>query len=420
MLIQFNVKNWRSIRDEQSLVMLQAKGDELVDSNTFATQAPSELRLLRSAAIYGANAAGKTNVIRGIAAMREIIVQSEKSIGNLTYDPYILGENEHNQPSEFEVMFVINEIKYVYGFTATGDRIIDEWLFGYPNGRAQKWFLRAWDSEKKEHDWEFGTALNGPKKTWQEATRDDSLFLSTAVRLNSKQLEPIYNWFKKTLVVASINGFSDAYTAKLCEDEKRKKQIVAFLKAADLDITDVNIETEKLSAEHMPDSLPAELKKHLLESTKDRDIYNIKTLHTDANGLDVEFDFLDESNGTQKLFGFSGPWLEALEQGKILFIDELNDSLHPTIVKFLIGFFHSTITNPKNAQLIFTTHETSILNQDIFRRDQIWFCEKGSDQATQLFPLTDFSPRKGRENLEEAYLTGRYGALPNVNTVAYE
>jgi AAA15 family ATPase/GTPase len=131
----------------------------------------------------------------------------------------------------------------------------------------------------------------------------------------------------------------------------------------------------------------------------------------------VDLDLRDESDGTQKMFAFAAPWLETLERGRVLVVDELHDNLHPALVQFLVTLFHSPATNPRGAQLVFTTHETSILNQDILRRDQIWFCERDERQATRLYPLTDFSPRKGLENLERAYLSGRYGALPYLKTL---
>jgi Predicted ATPases len=126
----------------------------------------------------------------------------------------------------------------------------------------------------------------------------------------------------------------------------------------------------------------------------------------------IPFILDDESTGTQKLFAFAGPWLDTLKNGYVLFVDELHDNLHPKLVQYLVELFHDAKTNPRNAQLFFTTHETSILNQSVFRRDQVWFCEKDERSATQLFPLTDFSPRKNRDNLEAAYLSGRYGAVP--------
>lgn len=147
---------------------------------------------------------------------------------------------------------------------------------------------------------------------------------------------------------------------------------------------------------------------------KNKEMIDIKTIHQTDSGSLVPLDFNEESDGTQKFFSFAGPWIDTLENGYILVIDELHDSLHPRMVRYLVDLFHNNKTNPNNAQLIFTTHETSILSQDVFRRDQIWFCEKSNVQATSLYPLTDFSPRKDRENIELAYLAGRYGALPFV------
>ena len=222
------------------------------------------------------------------------------------------------------------------------------------------------------------------------------------------------NWFKYVVRFGSVSGWAPNYTASQCEKTEQKQKILEFLRAADLDITDVAVKTEKFSSKHLPDSLPEEVKKDILENMEDNIIFEIKTIHTGAQNQRIEFEFDEESDGTQKLFSFAGPWLNVLETGRVLFIDELHDNLHPKLVRFLVDLFQNPKTNTKNAQLIFTTHETSILNQDVFRRDQIWFCEKDKTQATSLYPLTDFSPRKGRENLEDAYLAGRYGALPYV------
>ena len=163
--------------------------------------------------------------------------------------------------------------------------------------------------------------------------------------------------------------------------------------------------------------MPEVVKTSILEEMKDNEPLNIKTVHHSAQGKSVTFDFEDESDGTQTLFALAGLWLDALEDGFVMFVDELHNGLHPKMVEFLVRQFHSNETNPNNAQLVFTTHETSILRQDVLRRDQIWFCEKNKDQATQLYPLTDFSPRKDRENLEASYLAGRYGALPYLRNI---
>ena len=179
----------------------------------------------------------------------------------------------------------------------------------------------------------------------------------------------------------------------------------------------MKLESKKFDISVLPDDMPAELKERLLKDLEGEEFVDIKTVHTTAQGKDVLFELDDESDGTRKIFSFAGPWIDTLRNGKVLFIDELHDSLHPHIVKFLVDLFHSKKTNPKNAQLIFTTHETSILDQDVFRRDQIWFCKKETDQTTEIYPLSDFSPRKGVENLEKSYLSGRYSALPVVSTL---
>lgn len=160
--------------------------------------------------------------------------------------------------------------------------------------------------------------------------------------------------------------------------------------------------------------MPDDLKKAVISSMKDKEVYEISTIHFDNQGKPVNFNLGEESHGTQKLFALSGPWLDALEKGYIVLIDELHDALHPKLVSYLVSLFNSSSINKNGAQLIFTTHETSIMNQNIFRRDQIWFCEKNKESETSIYPLTDYSPRKGRENLEASYLDGRYGALPYI------
>jgi AAA15 family ATPase/GTPase len=313
---------------------------------------------------------------------------------------------------------VADGVRYQYGFSATPERIHEEWLFAYPNGRSQKWLGRAWDAEKETYQWEKCNALTGQKQLWQDSTRENALFLSTAVQLNSKQLQPVYDWFKKTLRLANVSGWSPSFTASLCKDSEQSKKVLAFLQAADLDIQDVIVESEKMSAKHFPDDMPDELKTTLLAKMQDSEVLDIKTVHRSLDGRAVSFDFRDESDGTQKFFAFAGPWLDALKNGFVLVIDELHDNLHPKMVQFLVQLFHNSETNQKNAQLVFTTHETSILNQDVFRRDQIWFCEKDDKQSTRLYPLTDFKPRKERENLEASYLAGRYGALPYLRSMS--
>lgn len=416
MLIELSVANFRSLRDRQTFSLAKAKGDELAETNAFTASAVNEFDLLRSAAIYGPNAGGKSNFLRAMQAMKKIVLESATSLqrgDKLPMTPFRLSQVTAHAPSEFEVTFVVNQVRYQYGFSASEERIHEEWLLAYPKGRPQRWFGRAWSEEALSYDWEFGNNLIGEKQLWQKSTRDNALFLSTAVQLNSEQLQPIYDWFNNTLRMANLSGWTPGFSASLCE-KSEKKQVMDFLNAADLDIEDVLVEKKPFDVDVLPNDIPEPLKTRIVSDFKDKEVLRIKTVHKGADGKPVSFNLDEESDGTQKLFSFAGPWIDSLANGHVLFIDELHDNLHPRLVQFLVELFHNNETNPNNAQLVFTTHETSILNQEVFRRDQIWFCEKDEEQTTTLYPLTDFSPRKGRENLELAYLSGRYGALPYV------
>jgi len=411
MLIEMNVANFRSFLGQQTFSLISGKGKELHDSNTFAVNG---IELLRSAAVYGPNAGGKSNFLKALQTMRRIVLESAAKWQRgekLPVVPFRLNAHSATAPSEFEVSFMVDSVRYQYGFAATPDRIYEEWLLAYPKKRPQRWFGRAWNDKEQNYDWELGNNLIGEKQLWQKSTRDNALFLSTAVQLNSEQLQPVFDWFKNTLRMANVGGWLPDFSASMCE-QNEKAQVMDFLRAADLHIEDILVEKKPFESLGLPDNLPKSLRELFAEDMKDKQFLKIQTVHKDKDGNPVAFDLGEESDGTQKLFAFAGPWIDALAQGKVLFIDELHDNLHPQLVQFLVQLFHNEETNPHNAQLVFTTHETSILNQDVFRRDQIWFCEKDDDQSTDLYPLTDFSPRKGRENLELAYLSGRYGALP--------
>lgn len=416
MLISFEVANYRSIRARQTLSLVKSKGGELADTNTFTAQAGGGLDLLRSAAIYGPNASGKTNLLRAVRAMKTIVLESAtgwKRGDKLPVIPFRLDPESRAAPSEFEVNFIVDQVRYQYGFAATEQRVHEEWLFAFPKGRPQRWFERTWRDATQTYDWELGSNLAGEKLLWQKSTRDNALFLSTAVQLNSTQLQPLYDWFRAKLRLAGISSWGPGFSARMCE-KNGSKRLLDYLHAADLGIDDIRIERKPFDISRLPDDMPNDAKESILERLASESVLEISTTHIAPNGESVTFELRDESDGTLKMFAFAGPWLDVLENGYILFIDELHDNLHPKLVQFLVGLFHDKETNPKNAQLVFTTHETSILNQQVFRRDQIWFCEKDAAQSTRLFPLTDFSPRKGRENLELAYLSGRYGALPFV------
>ena len=423
MLIEFKVKNYRSIREEQLLSMVSSTHKEHWESHTFEAPDAAHIRLLKSSALYGANAAGKSNIIKALQTMQEIVLYSASRYqrGNkLPVKPFLFDNLSALEPTEFEVIFISEGVRYQYGFAATQERIVEEWLYASPKKRAQSWFARSWIEEKRQkphYAWHFGDKFTGNKQLWQKSTRDNALFLSTAVHLNSDQLKPVFDWFDKTLQIVGVGGWDVNDTIRLCRDEKRKNEIMKFLHAADMDIEDIEIEEEPEKPVNATGkglgAILAEIERELSGNAPSK----VKMWHKDNDGNRVALDLKEESDGTQKLFAVIGPWLEALEKGHVLVVDELHDNFHPLMVKFLVDLFHDDWTNRSNAQLIFTTHETSILSQEVFRRDQVWFCEK-KNKATELYSLIEFKPRKGVTDLEKAYLSGRYGALPFFKSIS--
>lgn len=418
MLIEFSVENFLSIKEKQTLSLIANKSNELSD-NVYNLSGKENFNILCSAVIYGANAAGKSNLIVAMIAMKKIVMNSSsesQSGEKLSLTPFKLNDETITKPTEFETTFIIDGIRYQYGFSATEQKIHDEWLFAYPKGRAQKWFYRFLTDDEESYEWEFGGTLLGEKQLWLKATRDNALFLSTAVQLNSEQLKPIFKWFQSEIQLSGISGWNDTYSAKLCEG-KEKEEVLKFLKAADIGVEDIKVKKSKIELKDFPASMPDELKKHVIESLENKVLYQVLVRHTNNKGEHIYFELQQESHGTQKIFALAGPLLDSLKNGRVLFIDELHDTLHPKLVLFLVKLFNNPKINTKCAQLIFTTHDTSILNQNVFRRDQVWFCEKNNFGETNLYPLTDYSPRKGRENLEAAYLAGKYGAVPFIGKI---
>ena len=414
MLVEFTTSNFMSIRNEVCLSLVARPSADRDDTHVFTPSLPelsSPIRLVRATAIYGPNAAGKTNLLLALSSMQEMIKSSARSRDELPVVPFQFDSSCRDRPSNFEATFVTGGIRYQYGFSATRTRILEEWLFAWPHGRIQTWFERSGDT------YGFGPRLSGPKMAWKAATRPNSLFLSTAVALNSAQLKPIADWFLESLRIAVPGVWSDSFTTALCRKDPAngeigKRDIIDFLKSVDFSIKDISVAEEEIPVERVAEDIPENFRDEIARELKGKKRPRVSLSHKVAGDQPTELDFHFESQGTQRIYALAGPWLDVLREGSTLVIDEIEDSLHTSLVRHLINWFLSNKTNPKGAQLIFTTHNTAILDQEIFRRDQIWFCERNRRLETNLFPLTRFKPRKGFENLERSYLAGRYGAVP--------
>jgi len=411
MLVEFSVTNFRSIRERQALSLVAGAGSEHRESHVFDPAAPSTPALLRSAVIYGPNAAGKSNLIMALRFMADFVRDSASATmpgDRIAVVPFALSADETPRPTEFELNFVQAGIRYQYGFTVTEQQVESESLYAFPEGRPQRWFERT----ARDAEWYFGPNFQGQKKLWQEATRPNALFLSTAVQFNAEQLLPVFDWIRHTLrIINPYARVSPGFSIEQCrKGEASKHRIAQFMAAADLGITDVQVRTRTFDPAEVPEDEP--LREYIVKEMAGKEFADVQFSHG-VEGRGVTLDMEEESGGTQKLFALAGPWFDVLDHGLVLFVDELDTSLHPLLMRHLVALFNDPATNRHNAQLIFSTHDTSILDHDIFRRDQIWFMEKDREHQSHLYPLTDFSPRKD-ENLERGYLQGRYGALPFV------
>jgi hypothetical protein len=416
MLIEFSATNYRSFLTTQSLALAANTATELQEENSFVSPVSNLPRLLRSSVVYGPNAAGKSNLIQAIAFMKRFVLSSAKESQEgekIDAAPFLFNRQSSLNSSEFEVLFIQDGIRYQYGFAVNSKKVTGEWLFAYPEGRSQKWFERNYDPETQKDIWYFGPKFTGRRKVWQEATRSNALFLSTAIQLNNEQLKPVFNWFDHKLHVIDQGGnLHPGFSTSECEKEEKKKKILKFMNAADLSITDIFLEKKEFSTKDLPAEMPQNIKEEISKELDGKKLTNLFFMHPSSDkGEDVALEFEEESAGTRKLFTLAGPWLDVLDNGLVLFVDELDTSLHPHLVRFLLNLFHNPETNRHNAQLVFTTHDTTVLDQTLMRRDQVWFIEKDAENATRLYPLSDYKPRKG-EALQKGYLYGRYGALP--------
>ena len=362
MLIEFRVKNFRSLRDEQVLSMVASSDKELRDTHVVETGLKAAPGLLKAAAIYGANASGKSTVIRALQVMREVVIGSAVRFRPgqaLPGQPFRLDSRSVSEPIEFEVTFLRNDVRWQYGFAMTTERIVSEHLLVYKAFKPQRWYERCYDAETNKDVYEFGPGLKGQKQVWEAATRPNALFLSTAVQLNSEVLRPVFDWFRTELVIFNeYVRIRQEIVAKMLKDAAWKERLCDFLKAADISLADIQVHTRKLRVKkirdigredglsdvlgdgvHEGDALPDEIEQH-----------NFRFLHETENGKAV-FSIQDESSGTRNLLFLGVPVLDILSRGKTLLVDELDTSLHTLLVRQLVRLFNSPRTNTGNADL---------------------------------------------------------------------
>ncbi|MBD2580073.1 ATP-binding protein [Oscillatoria sp. FACHB-1406] len=423
MLIEFSVGNYRSFKEIVTLSLvatnLKAKNEQVDENNVF--QVDDKLSLLKNAVIYGANASGKSNLIQAFEFMKDFILNSSRETqitDEIATDKFKLSTESEAQPSFFELVFILEEKIYRYGFEIERMRVISEWLFHIPKKKETCLFNR------KFNDFEM-TKVFSEGKGLEEKTRKNSLFLSVAAQFNGKISQKILFWLDRETVVLSglkSNYYQLLTTNYVLEYPKYQSDIADFLRGFDLGIEAIRIKPSLYNTieENYNGNLTEEAKQAILASIQNSisaQLEQIKTLHLKYNDegeviATVTFD-LDkhESEGTKKLFAFAIPFLLALQNGGVLLIDELDARIHPAIVREIVKLFNSKQSNPGNAQLIFVTHDTNLLDNELLRRDQIWFIEKDNKGASDLYSLAEFKVRNDA-SYKNDYLKGKYGAIP--------
>lgn len=407
MLLRFRVANHRSVRADHELSLVATEFNDGTARTTGVRAEGREIGVLPVAGIFGANASGKSNLMDGLRAMREAVRSSLAEWAQdagVPREPFALDLSARHDTTLFEVDLLLGEpsVRYTYGFELSDERVEAEWLHAYPHGRRQVWFDREANRAVGGEFMFPGDGLRGGKKL-ARFTRPNSLFLTVAASLNHKQLSEIHHWFLNDLWIYTPSGDATSWagqTRRLLTDpryeDRYRREIESLLRVADLGVIGLRIDPS-LDAEHQ-----------------------VRLLHRSGTGEPVSLDLArQESMGTRAWFGFLGPLLNVLEHGSVLLVDELDASLHPMLAAEVIRLFQDPVANPRGAQLIFTTHDATLLGNSLvdrpLDRDQVWFTAKRQTGETELYPLIDAKPRR-EENLERGYLRGRYGGVPRVTS----
>lgn len=427
-LLSFEAQNVRSFRRELKFSLIATSlAEERVKRSISWREGGHPMYVLPAAGVFGANASGKSNLLRALSDMRELVLHSFRlgsPTGGMPHRPFLLDASARDEPSRFEIDLILNGTRHEYGFEMNSERVLREWAVRYPHGRGAVIFRREGDEVT------FGSTEKSRGRAVLDLLRPNALFLSTAASAGHPRLLPLYAWFERNLRLAEAQSRErrQALTTTMLDDPDRRDRVLTFLQAADLGITGatrVEIDPD------MKDRLERAVRIIVGEegetpgfdpvAAASIDAFGVMLRHRGA-GKDMEFRADDESLGTLVWFGLVGPIIQTLSDGAVFLADELDASLHPGLVHQVIELFQSPETNPRRAQLVFNSHDTTVLGDSVSERllgrDQIWFTEKLDSGETRLYPLTDLEPRKD-EAIERRYLAGRYGATPLLSSYQF-
>ena len=417
MIKEFSFGNYRSFKEIQFLNMTASKINELSENNIIVLN--EKQSLLKSKAIYGANASGKSNIVKALVSFIRIIKNSVKDEKVLDLiENFKLSVETENEPSFFQLIFEINKIQFRYGFEVTNKVIKSEWLFGVPNEREVCYFVRENNTIKDISKLHFEEgykllSIYNDSEGENEVFRSNSLFLSAVAAMNGKLSKQISNTISSITV---LSGLQDKQLYNISgtnlRNEETKNKITDFLKIADVGINSLDI-IEVVTNDELIKDAPTELIKKLEQGNK---IGLVISTHDKFNSGkekigEANLQFLSsQSEGTLKMFEISSFLIQAIENGETLVIDEFDARLHPLISRKIVELFNSQGNN--SAQLIFITHDTNLLSADLLRRDQIDFVEKDKYGESHLYSLVQFKGIRNSASFEKDYIKGKYGAIP--------
>ncbi len=433
MILKFTIQNFRSIRDQLEF-SLTAESGKTKSDNTFEINLPNEQneRLLRSAVIYGANASGKSNFIRALFNLVRYVQTSNDFNADqpiIFYEPFLFDKSKESAPTAFTLEFVLPEdklfIKYRYHVAIDRDEVTQEILDYFPKGQSQNLFTRSSMSREGLAS-VIHTAKLGRNLGYKEyKIFGNQLFISQFGRnFPHEELTPVYLYLAgievwNALDRNRISQLRESIAEELLleKNEKLLQRLIKLLRVADTKI--INLSINEAIDPPKPD--PEERKRGVYRAGRKSDQvlahhdYFIGKEKVGWRALDIS----EESAGTRVLFALGGVILKKLEEGGVLFFDELDNSLHPKLSKFLVRLFNNPISNPHNAQLVVATHEVTLLDKDVFRKDQIWFAEKSNEGATEIFSAKDFEGVRDDTPFDKWYMNGKFGGQPHIKEIEF-
>lgn len=413
MFVEFTVSNFRSFKEPHTFSLVASKNKEHLDENTFLVNDKS--RLLNTAVIYGANASGKSNFFLALSFFFKFTINSgpKLQIGDaIDTEPFLFSTQTRNEPSTFELIFFLEGVRYRYGLSVDAGIVQEEYLFAVKKVQEVKFFTRV------KQEIEINPTYFKEGQKIKKAVRENASFLSICAQLNGEIAKAIISYMQNYIVTSGLSAHGRNTSQKLLE-KKGHDAVIKFLSFADIQIKDIKTESVSMDFSNLGDKEIEELFKKKMAGAKEEKVYFSHRVYDGTEAVDSQFlDINEESAGTRKLFEYTGSILDTLERGTPLFIDEFDSRLHPLIIEGIIKLFNSPESNPNHAQLVVSCHAVNIMTNKLFRRDQIWFCEKDQYGATDLYSLVEYDePVRNDASFSKNYLQGKYGAVPYLGEI---